>query len=80
MAIPFALITWLLNIRESGANAIGVAGVVVVHVAIVVDIPEVGSVTRIRRTQPPVGGGIEYNQCIENCLFERLETLTVRLL
>ena len=47
MAIPFALITWLLNIRESGANAIGVAGVVVVHVAIVVDIPEVGGVGHI---------------------------------
>ena len=47
MAIPFALITWLLNIRESGANAIGVAGVVVVHVAIVVDIPEVAGVGHI---------------------------------
>ena len=32
---------------EAGADAIGVAGVVVVHVAIVVDIPEVGSVGHI---------------------------------
>lgn len=46
--------TWLLHTRESGANAIGIAGVVVVHVTIVVDIPEVGGVSRIRGTQPPI--------------------------
>lgn len=78
--IRFRPYSWLLNTRESGADAIGVAGVVVVHVAIVVDIPEVGGVAHIRRTQPPVGGGIEYNHCIETVLFERLETLSVRLL
>lgn len=50
----FALIAWLLHTRESGANAIGIAGVVVVHVTIVVDIPEVGGVSRIRRAQPPI--------------------------
>ena len=40
--------SWLLHTRESGADAIGVAGVVVVHVAIVVVIPVVGSVGHIR--------------------------------
>ena len=50
----FALITWLLNVCESGADAIGVAGVVVVGVAVVVDIPEVGRVADIGRAEPPV--------------------------
>lgn len=45
--------TWLLNARESGANAIRIGGVVVVEVAVGVDIPEVRSVVNIRRTQPP---------------------------
>lgn len=66
--------------RGAENDAIRVAGVVVVAVAIVVDIPEVGGVAHIRRTQPPVGGGIEYNHCIETVLFERPETLSVRLL
>ena len=47
---PYA---WLLNARESGANAIRIGGVVVVEVAVGVDIPEVRSVVNIRRTQPP---------------------------
>lgn len=59
----FTLIIWLLNVCESGTNAIRVAGVVVVGVAVVVDIPEVGSVADIGRTQPPVVSGYaEYNR------------------
>ena len=53
-ATHFHPYSWLLHTRESGADAIRVVGVVVVHVAIVVDIPEVGRVGRIRRTQPPI--------------------------
>lgn len=39
-----------------GGNAIRIAGVVVVAVAIVVDIPEVRGIVDIRRTQPPIRG------------------------
>lgn len=39
---------------ESESDAITVAGVVIVGVAVAVDITEVGSVARIRRTLPPV--------------------------
>ena len=46
----FALITWLLDLWESGANAVGVAGVVVVAVAVRVDIPEIRGIANIRRT------------------------------
>lgn len=49
--------TWLLDICESGADAIHVGRVVVVAVAVVVDIPEIRRVADIRRTQPPVVGG-----------------------
>ena len=55
--------TWLLNARESGANAIRIGGVVVVEVAVGVDIPEVRSVVNIRRTQPPpTSSNAGYNQ------------------
>jgi len=53
----------LLTVRESGADAIHVVGVVVVGVAIVVDIPEIRRVTNIGRAKPPVvSGDIGYNQ------------------
>lgn len=44
----FHLYTWLLNARESGANAIRIGRVVVVDVTVVVDIPEVRSIVHIR--------------------------------
>lgn len=54
---------WLLDVCESGANAIAVAGVVVVAVAVRVDIPKVSSVANIRGAKPPVvSGNAEYNQ------------------
>ena len=49
--------TWLLNVCESGADAIRIGRIVVVVVAVVVDIPEVRRVADIWRTQPPVVGG-----------------------
>jgi len=59
----FRLYTWLLNVCESGADAIRVAGVVVVAVAVRVDIPEIRSVANIGRAQPPVVSGYaEYNR------------------
>ena len=39
---------------ESEANAVGVAGVVIVRVAVAVHIAEVVGVARIRRTLPPI--------------------------
>ena len=46
--------TDLCEVAESEGHAITVVGVVVVGVAVAVDITEVGSVVRIRRTLPPV--------------------------
>lgn len=40
--------------QKSAANRINVVGVVVVDVAIVVHIPEIRGVARIRWTQPPI--------------------------
>ena len=48
---PFRSKDELLNVWESGADAVRVGRVVVVDVAIVVDIPEIRGVTSIRRTQ-----------------------------
>ena len=50
----FTLIMWLLSSNESGANAIRIAGVVVVVVTCGVHIVEVVRVSRIRRTLPPI--------------------------
>ena len=44
----------LSDVRGAERDAISVARVVVVRVAVVVHIAEVGAVGRIRRTQPPV--------------------------
>jgi len=52
----FTLITWLLSSNESGANAIRIAGVVVVVVTCGVHIVEVRGVGSIRRTLPPIRG------------------------
>lgn len=46
----FTLNTWLLDLWESGADAVGVAGVVVVAVAVRVDIPEIRGIANIGRT------------------------------
>ena len=55
----FALIAWLLFLRESGTNSIRVGSVVVVDVAIIVDIHEVRSIGDIRGTSPPVIGRVQ---------------------
>jgi hypothetical protein len=74
---PFRPKYELLNVWESGADAIRVGGVVVVDVAIRVDIPEVSGVTSIRRTQPRQPP-TEYNQ-ISTTTLQITEPLLVRV-
>ena len=49
----------ILTVHQSGADAIGVGGIVVVVVAIGVDVPHVVGVVGVRGAEPPVGGGNE---------------------
>lgn len=66
---PFRPYSELLNVWESGADAIRVVRVVVVAVAIVVDIPEVRGVGYIRRPQPPHAVTMKQNiTYIKHCL------------
>ena len=46
-----------IQYAKAEAHAVGVASIVVVDVAIVVDIAEVGRITSVRRTEPPVVRG-----------------------
>ena len=46
---------------ESEANAVGVVGVVIVRVAVVVHIAEVGRVAGVRGQLPPVGTALLYS-------------------
>ena len=56
MCQVFKMLLCLANLLEIEAHTIRVVRIVVVGVAVVVHIPEVVSVSRIRRTQPPVSG------------------------
>ena len=49
----------VLTFHQSGADAIGVGGIVVVVVAIGIDVPHVVGVVGVRGAEPPVGGGNE---------------------
>ena len=84
---PYA---WLLDLWESGADAVGVAGVVVVAVAVRVDIPEIRGIANIGRTltrsarQQSVCFLWEYNLFIfisicRNAFYQKLELHTTGL-
>ena len=63
--------TDLCEVAESEGHAIGVAGVVIVGVAVVVHITEVVGVAGIRRTLPPPSSGTERGKRLPTDRFYR---------
>lgn len=78
------VLIFILRQDESHRHAIRVARVVVVAVAVVVHVPEVGRVGWVRRTQPPVvGGSLDcnlYKQLFFCTLFNHAESLLIPFL